>query len=59
MYINFSLLISISLQELPEKWNVAKKLAIKVRHEVAPLQNAEVMVLRKQCTGFEASHFKL
>ncbi|XP_074539499.1 dynein axonemal heavy chain 11 isoform X2 [Halichoeres trimaculatus] len=41
------------LEELPEKWSEAKKLAVKVRHDVAPMQNAEVMVLRKQCIAFE------
>ncbi|TMS10512.1 Dynein heavy chain 11, axonemal [Larimichthys crocea] len=42
------------LEELPEKWSGAKKLALKVRHEVAPMQNAEVMVLRRQCMAFES-----
>uniref|UniRef100_A0AAV2MDL9 AAA+ ATPase domain-containing protein n=1 Tax=Knipowitschia caucasica TaxID=637954 RepID=A0AAV2MDL9_KNICA len=42
------------LEDLPEKWNEAKKLALKVRHEVAPLQNIEVLVLRKQCVEFES-----
>uniref|UniRef100_A0A672ZPD5 Dynein, axonemal, heavy chain 11 n=1 Tax=Sphaeramia orbicularis TaxID=375764 RepID=A0A672ZPD5_9TELE len=46
------------LEELPEKWNGAKKLALKVRNEVAPLQNAEVMVLRKQCMAFELKQRK-
>ncbi|KAF7658249.1 hypothetical protein LDENG_00015570 [Lucifuga dentata] len=41
------------LEELPEKWSGAKKLALKVRHEVAPMQNAEVMVLRRRCMAFE------
>ncbi|KAM8734967.1 dynein axonemal heavy chain 11 [Acanthopagrus schlegelii] len=41
------------LVELPEKWSAAKKLALKVRHEVAPMQNAEVMVLRRRCMAFE------
>ncbi|KAM9852522.1 dynein axonemal heavy chain 11 [Aulostomus maculatus] len=42
------------LEELPEKWSEAKKLALKVRHEVAPLQNEEVMVLRRRCMTFDA-----
>ncbi|XP_071325394.1 dynein axonemal heavy chain 11 isoform X2 [Trachinotus anak] len=46
------------MEELPEKWCGAKKLALKVRHEVAPLQNAEVMVLRRQCMAFEAKQTK-
>ncbi|XP_030605544.1 dynein heavy chain 11, axonemal [Archocentrus centrarchus] len=41
------------MEELPEKWGGAKKLALKVRHEVAPMKNAEVMVLRRQCMDFE------
>ncbi|GAA6224990.1 dynein heavy chain 11, axonemal-like isoform X1 [Lates japonicus] len=41
------------MEELPEKWCGAKKLALKVRHEVAPMQNAEVMVLRRRCMAFE------
>uniref|UniRef100_A0A7N6BNC5 AAA+ ATPase domain-containing protein n=1 Tax=Anabas testudineus TaxID=64144 RepID=A0A7N6BNC5_ANATE len=45
--------VYLQMEELPEKWNGAKKLSLKVRHEVAPMQNAEVMVLRKQCTAFE------
>uniref|UniRef100_A0A671UN02 Dynein axonemal heavy chain 11 n=1 Tax=Sparus aurata TaxID=8175 RepID=A0A671UN02_SPAAU len=48
------------LVELPEKWSAAKKLALKMRHEVAPMQNAEVMVLRRRCMAFEVkqSQFK-
>lgn len=31
-----------------------------MRHEVAPMQNAEVMVLRRRCMAFEVTcHFKL
>nr|XP_029133801.1 dynein heavy chain 11, axonemal-like [Labrus bergylta] len=46
------------LEELPEKWSEAKKLAIKVRHDVAPMQNAEVMVLRRRCMAFEMKQSK-
>ncbi|XP_028280327.1 dynein heavy chain 11, axonemal isoform X1 [Parambassis ranga] len=46
------------MEELPEKWNAAKKLALKVRHEVAPMQNAEVMILRRQCMDFEVKQTK-
>ncbi|XP_023280705.1 dynein heavy chain 11, axonemal-like [Seriola lalandi dorsalis] len=46
------------MEELPEKWCGAKKLALKVRHEVAPMQNAEVMVLRRQCMAFEVKQMK-
>uniref|UniRef100_A0A8D3CJW0 Dynein axonemal heavy chain 11 n=1 Tax=Scophthalmus maximus TaxID=52904 RepID=A0A8D3CJW0_SCOMX len=46
------------MEELPEKWCGAKKLALKVRHEVAPMQNAEVMVLRRRCMAFEVKQTK-
>uniref|UniRef100_UPI0037E727D7 dynein axonemal heavy chain 11 n=1 Tax=Semicossyphus pulcher TaxID=241346 RepID=UPI0037E727D7 len=46
------------LEELPEKWSGAKKLAVKVRHDVAPMQNAEVMVLRRRCMAFEVKQNK-
>ncbi|XP_059524579.1 dynein axonemal heavy chain 9 [Myotis daubentonii] len=42
------------LEELPEKWNNIKKLAITVRQHVAPLQASEVALLRQRCTAFEA-----
>nr|XP_019948992.1 PREDICTED: dynein heavy chain 11, axonemal [Paralichthys olivaceus] len=46
------------MEELPEKWCSAKKLALKVRHEVAPMQNTEVMVLRRRCMAFEVKQTK-
>ncbi|XP_034410206.1 dynein heavy chain 11, axonemal [Cyclopterus lumpus] len=46
------------LEELPEKWSGAKKLALKVRHEVAPMQNAEVIVIRRRCMTFEKKQSK-
>uniref|UniRef100_A0A665V5K8 Dynein, axonemal, heavy chain 11 n=1 Tax=Echeneis naucrates TaxID=173247 RepID=A0A665V5K8_ECHNA len=46
------------MEDLPEKWCGAKKLALKVRHEVAPMQNAEVMVLRRRCMAFELKQTK-
>ncbi|KAM4600952.1 dynein axonemal heavy chain 11 [Polymixia lowei] len=46
------------LEELPEKWSEAKKLALSVRHEMAPMQNAEVMVIRRQCVAFETKQNK-
>ncbi|XP_049715501.1 dynein axonemal heavy chain 9 isoform X2 [Elephas maximus indicus] len=42
------------LEELPEKWNNIKKLAITVRQQVAPLQANEVTLLRQRCTAFDA-----
>ncbi|XP_032945882.1 dynein axonemal heavy chain 9 [Rhinolophus ferrumequinum] len=41
------------LEELPEKWNNIKKLAITVRQHVAPLQANEVALLRQRCAAFE------
>ncbi|XP_057356823.1 dynein axonemal heavy chain 9 isoform X5 [Manis pentadactyla] len=42
------------LEELPEKWNNIKKMAITVRQQVAPLQANEMSVLRQRCTAFDA-----
>ncbi|XP_041102237.1 dynein heavy chain 11, axonemal-like [Polyodon spathula] len=41
------------LEELPEKWNNTKKIAVSVKHEVAPLQNAEVSYIRRTCVAFD------
>ncbi|EHB17858.1 Dynein heavy chain 11, axonemal [Heterocephalus glaber] len=41
------------LEELPEKWETTKKIAATVRHEVSPLQNAEVSLIRKKCILFD------
>ncbi|KAJ1100514.1 hypothetical protein NDU88_005597 [Pleurodeles waltl] len=40
-------------QELPEKWNNTKKIAISVKHEIAPLQTAEVSLIRKKIILFD------
>ncbi|XP_053483492.1 dynein axonemal heavy chain 11 isoform X4 [Ictalurus furcatus] len=45
--------IYTQLEEIPERWNSIKKLAWLVKHEVAPLQNAEVVVIRKKYGAFE------
>uniref|UniRef100_A0A8C9J5L0 Dynein axonemal heavy chain 9 n=1 Tax=Piliocolobus tephrosceles TaxID=591936 RepID=A0A8C9J5L0_9PRIM len=42
------------LEELPEKWNNIKKVAITVKQQVAPLQANEVTLLRQRCTAFDA-----
>lgn len=42
------------MQELPEKWNNIKKVAITVKQQVAPLQANEVTLLRQRCTAFDA-----
>ncbi|KAG5210204.1 hypothetical protein JEQ12_015398 [Ovis aries] len=41
------------LKELPERWETTKKIAATVRHEVSPLQNAEVSLIRKACVLFD------
>ncbi|EGV97393.1 Dynein heavy chain 11, axonemal [Cricetulus griseus] len=41
------------LEELPERWETTKKIAATVRHEVSPLQNAEVTLIRKKCILFD------
>uniref|UniRef100_A0A670JPV6 Dynein axonemal heavy chain 9 n=1 Tax=Podarcis muralis TaxID=64176 RepID=A0A670JPV6_PODMU len=46
------------LEELPEKWSHVKKLAITVKHHVAPLQGNEVTVLRKKCAVFDVEQHK-
>ncbi|NWI20364.1 DYH9 protein, partial [Crypturellus soui] len=46
------------LEELPEKWNNIKKLAIAVKQHVAPLQANEMTVLRKSCAAFDVQQHK-
>ncbi|CAN9508871.1 unnamed protein product [Ophioblennius macclurei] len=41
------------LEELPEKWKNAKKQAVVVKQQVAPLQAIEVTSLRRKCATFE------
>ncbi|CAH6779586.1 Dnah11 [Phodopus roborovskii] len=41
------------LEELPERWETTKKIAATVRHEVSPLQNAEVTLIRRKCILFD------
>ena len=43
------------LQELPERWNNTKKIAITVKQQVAPLQAAEVANIRKQSATFDVT----
>ncbi|KAM6202712.1 dynein axonemal heavy chain 11 isoform 2-T2 [Rhynchocyon petersi] len=45
--------VYVQLEELPERWELTKKIAATIRHEVSPLQNAEVTLLRKKCTLFD------
>ncbi|XP_009976195.1 PREDICTED: dynein heavy chain 9, axonemal-like, partial [Tauraco erythrolophus] len=46
------------LEELPEKWNNIKKLAIAVKQHVAPLQASEMTVLRKSCAAFDVEQHR-
>uniref|UniRef100_A0A8C5WIH4 Dynein axonemal heavy chain 17 n=1 Tax=Leptobrachium leishanense TaxID=445787 RepID=A0A8C5WIH4_9ANUR len=41
------------LEELPEKWNNIKKMAVTVKQQVAPLQANEVALLRRNCATFD------
>uniref|UniRef100_A0A8B9HRG2 Dynein, axonemal, heavy chain 11 n=1 Tax=Astyanax mexicanus TaxID=7994 RepID=A0A8B9HRG2_ASTMX len=50
--------IYTQLEELPERWSSIKKLAWTVKHEVAPLQNAEVAIIRRKYGEFELSQFE-
>ncbi|XP_062979874.1 dynein axonemal heavy chain 11 [Elgaria multicarinata webbii] len=45
--------IYVQVEELPERWNATKKLAVSVKHEVAPLLTSEVTLLRKKCAAFD------
>ncbi|KAA0703060.1 Dynein beta chain, ciliary [Triplophysa tibetana] len=45
--------VHAKLEELPEKWNCMKKLALTVKHELAPLHAAEMAVVRRNCVAFE------
>ncbi|XP_063306953.1 dynein axonemal heavy chain 11 [Pelobates fuscus] len=46
-------LIYTQLEELPEKWNNTKKIAISVKHDLAPRQTLEVSIIRKKCAAFD------
>ncbi|XP_035866411.1 dynein heavy chain 11, axonemal isoform X1 [Phyllostomus discolor] len=50
--------VYLQLEELPERWETTKKIAATVRHEVSPLQNAEVTLIRKKCILFDAKQAK-
>ncbi|EFA11309.2 dynein beta chain, ciliary [Tribolium castaneum] len=45
--------VNVYLQELPEQWNNTKKIAITVKQQVAPLQAAEVVLIRKKIAEFD------
>jgi len=46
--------VFVQLEELPQKWTNLKKQAIKVKHQVAPLQAQEVSSIRKRIADFDA-----
>uniref|UniRef100_A0A8B9CLP9 Dynein axonemal heavy chain 9 n=1 Tax=Anser brachyrhynchus TaxID=132585 RepID=A0A8B9CLP9_9AVES len=46
------------LEELPEKWNNIKKLAVAVKQHVAPLQANEMTALRKSCAAFDVEQHR-
>ncbi|NXT30370.1 DYH17 protein, partial [Syrrhaptes paradoxus] len=37
------------LQELPERWDGTKKLALRAKQNAAPLQASEVTAIRRSC----------
>ncbi|NWH81703.1 DYH17 protein, partial [Piaya cayana] len=41
--------IHLQLQELPECWNSTKKLCLRVKKSVAPLQANEAKIIRGKC----------
>ncbi|XP_051851510.1 dynein axonemal heavy chain 9 [Antechinus flavipes] len=45
------------LEELPEKWNNIKKMAVMVKQHVVPLQEDEVTVLRQKCAAFGVEQY--
>ncbi|XP_032831905.2 dynein axonemal heavy chain 9 isoform X1 [Petromyzon marinus] len=46
------------LEELPEKWTNLKKGAVAMKQQVAPLQAAEVAVLRRKCAAFDVEQHR-
>ncbi|XP_066487525.1 dynein axonemal heavy chain 11 [Tiliqua scincoides] len=45
--------VYVQVEELPERWNATKKLAVTIKHEVTPLLTSEVTLLRKKCAAFD------
>ncbi|NWQ82226.1 DYH17 protein, partial [Columbina picui] len=41
--------IHLQLQELPERWDGTKKLALRAKQNAAPLQASEVNIIHKKC----------
>ncbi|PSN32950.1 Dynein beta chain [Blattella germanica] len=51
--VEFSEETYLQLQELPEKWNNTKKIAVTVKQNVAPLMANEANLIRKRLTYFD------
>lgn len=47
------LIITVLLQDLPEKWNNIKKLAVGVKIQAMPFMQAEANTIRKRMVLFE------
>ncbi|GAB0197572.1 dynein axonemal heavy chain 17 [Grus japonensis] len=45
--------IHLQLHDLPEHWDSTKKLSLRVKQSVAPLQANEVNIIRRKCQQFE------
>ncbi|XP_020637559.3 dynein axonemal heavy chain 11 isoform X1 [Pogona vitticeps] len=50
--------VYVQVEELPERWNATKKLAVSVKHEVTPLLTSEVTLLRKKCSAFDGKQIR-
>ncbi|XP_044764909.1 dynein beta chain, ciliary [Coccinella septempunctata] len=46
--------VHVYLQELPEQWANTKKIAVTIKQQVAPLQAAEVIFIRRRILDFDA-----
>ncbi|GAB1599188.1 dynein beta chain, ciliary [Argonauta hians] len=50
--------VHTQLEELPERWNNTKKIAITVKQQVAPLQASEVNNIRRKTAAFDVEQHK-
>uniref|UniRef100_A0A6I8PET2 Dynein axonemal heavy chain 11 n=2 Tax=Ornithorhynchus anatinus TaxID=9258 RepID=A0A6I8PET2_ORNAN len=50
--------VYVQLEKLPERWSATKKIADGVKHQVAPLQTAEVTVIKRRCAVFDAKQME-
>lgn len=51
--LHLTFYLTVTPQELPERWNSVRKQAAVVKQKVAPLQATEVVSLRRKCTAFD------